>query len=261
MKQFFLIALSLFFFTCSFAGGGTLIQSTANIMDPSVWSGNQLPQRGDAVQFAVSKGLKGSNSFIHSIRNGLAYPRQAASAVFPYSFDPSKFINFSVCRSQGQVLMQWSAAQEAGTDIFQVECSTGGSQDWKVIAYAMAAGISLQQYRFKDKNLSAATVYYRIRQVKADGSFSFTAVQSVPAEDIVSDVKITGLPGKLLLLFPKAVEGDVLVRFVTPAGQVAGQQTLSQPVGQVVVNTNLIGNYIVSISNGQGLNLSRQIIL
>jgi hypothetical protein len=57
------------------------------------------------------------------------------------------------------------------------------------------------------------------------------------------------------------VKGNVVVRFITMGGQVAGQQTLNQPAGQVILNSKLKGHYVIMVSNNHDLQTARQIIL
>jgi hypothetical protein len=62
--------------------------------------------------------------------------------------------------------------------------------------------------------------------------------------------------------FTKQIKGNVTIRLVSLSGQVISQQTYNEPSGHVVFNQRAVkGNYIVSISNGQDVNLAKQVVL
>ena len=177
---------------------------------------------------------------------------------------PVKFVGFTVTKKNNDALVQWSTAQEMNANMYEVERSFDGN-NWNTIAYVSAIGNSTttSNYSFTDKNISSKITYYRIKEVDVDGKTSFTTVQSIKA-DInakVSDIKIAAIQNKVLLQFPMQVKGNLVVRFISMSGQVADQQYIANPVGQVVLNSKVSGNYIISVSNGQDINTAKQVIL
>ena len=46
-------------------------------------------------------------------------------------------------------------------------------------------------------------------------------------------------------------------------GQLVNKQTVNNPMGQYILNLDgsLKGNYVVSVSNGKGINIAQKIIL
>jgi hypothetical protein len=181
----------------------------------------------------------------------------------PFNPLPVKFVGFTVTRKNNDAYIQWSTSEEMNAETYEVERSLDGN-NWNTIAYVAAAGNSsiINSYSCTDKNISAKIIHYRIKQVDADGTTAFTAIKSIRM-DITSsaDIKIASVQNKVLLQFPNQVKGKLLVRFVSLSGQVVDQQTISNPVGQVVLNSKVTGNYIISISNGQDMNTAKQIIL
>lgn len=177
---------------------------------------------------------------------------------------PVKFVGFTVTMKAKDALIQWATSEEMNANIYEVERSFDGNT-WNTIAYVAATGnsSSVSNYSYTDKNLSAKLVYYRIKEVDIDGKTSVTSIKSV-RQDISSsaaDIKIASIQNKVLLQFPQQVTGSVLVRFVSVNGQVADQQSINNPVGQVVLNSKLTGIYIISISNGQQINTAKQVML
>ena len=176
---------------------------------------------------------------------------------------PVKFVGFTVYLKNSNALIQWSTAEEINAYMYEVEKSIDGT-NWNTVAYVAAAGnsVELNNYSFTDKNVNAKVVYYRIKEVDNDGTKSYTAIRSVKAEQaLFSDIKIASVQNKVLLQFSQEIKGNVLVRFVSLSGQVVDQQTIANPVGQVVLSSRFTGNYIISVSNGQDVNTAKQVIL
>lgn len=193
---------------------------------------------------------------------------QIASSVTGNTFSsftpmPVKFVGFTATQKNNDVLLQWSTAQEINADVYEVQRSYDATS-WNTVGYVNAVGntSNLTNYSYTDKNVSSKTVYYRIKQVDLDRQFTYTDVKSVKINGTVSNnITIASIQNKVLLQFPQEVKGSVLVRFVSLSGQVMDQQTISNVQGQVVLNSRVSGNYIIAVSNGQDLNVARQIIL
>lgn len=175
---------------------------------------------------------------------------------------PVKFVGFTVTRKNNDVLVQWSTSQEVNADMFTVERSMDGV-NWTSVAYVAAIGNSsnINNYSFTDKNINGKTIYYRVKETDFGGSFVYTDIKSIKAEATTSNIGIASVQNKVLLRFPKEIKGKIVVRFVSLNGQVIDQQTINNPVGQIVLNSKVTGNYIISLSNGSDVNTAKQVIL
>jgi hypothetical protein len=185
------------------------------------------------------------------------------SAMLTSSPLPVKFVGFNLSHKNNDVLIQWSTSEEINAHMYFVERSLDGS-NWNSIAYVDAAGhsSSVNNYAYTDKNISAKVVHYRIKEVDVDGKTVYTAVKSIKSETAsVAEIKIAGISNKVLLQFPQEIKGNLTVRFVSRSGQVVDQQIINNPVGQVVLNSKVTGNYIIAVSNGQSINSAKQVIL
>lgn len=88
------------------------------------------------------------------------------------------------------------------------------------------------------------------------------SIKSIKAEtSSASEIKIAGIQNKVLLQFFQQINGYLAIRFVSASGQIIDQQNINNPVRQVVLNSKVTGNYIISISNGRNINTSKQVIL
>lgn len=213
-----------------------------------------------------SQKLRLDNQTVFSGNNPPVIGPAIATTTFP-SFSlvtlPVKFAGFSLTRRNNDVLVQWSTTEEVNALSFDVERSTDGNT-WNRIANVPARGnsSSLTNYTYDDKNVTAAVVYYRIRQVDINGQYLYTSIQSVKATAAAADVKVAAISNRLVVQFPSQVKGAVEVRVVSLAGQVISKQVLRQPVGQVILNTpHVKGAYVISVSNAQEINVAKQVVL
>jgi hypothetical protein len=164
------------------------------------------------------------------------------------------------------VLIQWSTAQEINSATYEIQKSVD-AKSWNTIAYVMAAvnASSTSSYSYKDKELTSSVVYYRIKEVDQNGSTTYTFIRSIRTEAsaLNNNIKIASSQHTVFIQFQLQVKGNVMIRFISLSGQVITQQEVNQPVGQLTLNanSNLKGNYIVSVSNGQDVAIAKQIIL
>ncbi|GAB3811438.1 hypothetical protein GCM10028895_01580 [Pontibacter rugosus] len=103
-------------------------------------------------------------------------PLLAPNAVLPVeiaSFNAS-------AASSGEVILNWSTASEEENDRFEVERMQEG-QPFKAIGKVAGAGNSnhLLRYTYHDASAPTGEVYYRLRQVDTDGTFTYSKVVSV----------------------------------------------------------------------------------
>ncbi len=100
---------------------------------------------------------------------------------------PVQLLAFVATREgRGTARLTWATASEAKSQAFQVERSADGRQ-FAAIGTVAAAGnsSSLRNYELLDAELptGAARLYYRLKQVDADGTFSYSPVRTVALTD------------------------------------------------------------------------------
>jgi hypothetical protein len=202
---------------------------------------------------------------------GYAYA-DASTGVSPSGFKfggtilPVKFVDFSVIPQSSSVLIRWSTAQETNSSYFEIQRSENGN-DWVSIATVTAAGNStvISNYSYTDRKTSAAQVmYYRIKQVDLDGQFTMTAVRTIKMQQAQAEVKVSAAGNNTVLVnFSQQVKSNVVIRLTSMTGQVISQQLVSNPAGQITfsAHNSLTGVYVVTISNGSNLMVSKQVLL
>jgi hypothetical protein len=241
--------------------------STLSVTAPSViivYANAQIAGGG-----SPSQKIRYNNSIIFDGNDDPVSGPQMASAFsmafVPYFSTPLpvKFVGFTLTRKSNDILIQWSTLLEINANVYEVERSLDGN-NWSAIAYFSAVGntSATNNYSFTDKNVSAKVVYYRVKEVEADGKAVYTTIKSLKSETTATpEIKIAGISNKVLLQFPQEIKGNLAVRFVSKNGQVVDQQIINNPAGQVVLNSKFTGNYIIAVSNGQNINTAKQVIL
>ena len=178
---------------------------------------------------------------------------------------PVKFISFSLARSEKNVLVEWSTASELNCSYFEIDRSTDGIK-WTAAGTVIAAGNSttIQQYKYNDKNVSGQIIYYRVKEVDFDNKVTFTEVKSIHFDSNTTDVRIMATSSdNVVVNFSKQVKSNVSIKMISVSGQLISQQSFSNPVGQVSIpaTTSTKGIYIITVTNGQDLLVSRRILL
>lgn len=166
---------------------------------------------------------------------------------------PVELTAFTATAQNQAVRLNWSTASEKNTARFDVEHSTDGTSFGRM-GTVVAAGTSTapREYALTDAQLPAGitTLYYRLKQVDKDGSFSYSPVRSVrlseaaaglalyPSPTTARTTLIGSQPGALVQVF------DALGRVVVSATADAnGTAALALPEGLT------IGVYVVRTGN------------
>ena len=215
----------------------------------------------------------GNNTVFTASDNSVTGPQLATSTTagfVPFTVGvvtlPVKFESFMLSLESSDILIEWTTAEEINSATYEVQKSVD-AKNWNTIAYVMAAvnSSSTSNYSYKDKELTSSLIYYRIKEVDQNGSITYTSIRSIRTETSASlnNIKIANSEHTVFIQFQQQVKGNVMIRFISLSGQILTQQVVNQPVGQLTLNanSNLKGNYIVSVSNGQDVAIAKQIIL
>ena len=110
----------------------------------------------------------------------------------------------------GEVFLSWATSFEFNTSHFEIESSTDG-QRYMPIARIKANGNSAGSYLFEHKNPPLSTVlYYRLKMVDNDGSFSYSEIKTIKTQTRLFDLKAIVQGGNLLISSTKSEEAIVL---------------------------------------------------
>lgn len=169
--------------------------------------------------------------------------------------------------STGQINLAWQTAAETGSRGFAVQRQTEPLAAFETIGFvASHGGAQPARYAFSDALAPRATAYYRLQQVDADGSSTYSPVVAVAGTPVAE----AGTP---LLAWPQPAQQALWVRYtglstigtlrlLTSTGQVA-LQAAWQPNAPLNVSSLPAGLYYLQAldASGQPLAPSRKIVL
>jgi len=120
---------------------------------------------------------------------------------------PVTLLNFTAARAKTDVNLNWQTAQEINAANYFVERSQNGF-DFTGIGTVAAMGNSTvkQSYSDVDRNaaaLNTGTLYYRLKIIDKDGSFSYSKIVSLQPDGI----------DKALILYPNPAHTSAIVQF------------------------------------------------
>lgn len=170
---------------------------------------------------------------------------------------PVVLLSFEAKRAAAAVVCTWATASEQYNDHFVVERSLDGTS-FEALGQVAGQGTSTaaHTYTYKDARPVASVAYYRLRQVDADGTATFSPVVAVQGSDALLAAAITAVPNPstgqfaLLTSFEAAtqLQGSVMnmlgqkvltVNALVEAGSASLPLDLSaQPAGVYLVQLN-----------------------
>lgn len=171
---------------------------------------------------------------------------------------PVTLVSFNAKAVENNALLEWRTTSEDNASHFEVERSLD-ARSFQKIGRVDAAGYSndLQQYSFTDRSFGnqSQTVYYRLRSVDLDGTFSLTRAISLqprgasrfasvypnPAHKAGTVTVSSGVPGEVSMW-------DMLGRQVP-----VRTSTLSDGSVQVSLNGITSGLYLLKLTSSQGV--------
>lgn len=166
---------------------------------------------------------------------------------------PVNLTDFSVRRSNGVNILNWSTQQELNTRHFVVERSTDG------VAYtgigqvaANGNGNVTRRYSYTDNHPVNGINYYRLRAVDNDNSYKFSDIRSIRNEGI-ADITVYPNPVRERLILSvnadKATSGQVVILDLSGKIVYSGKIKIPQGNTMVPVAADAIasGSYIIKI--------------
>ncbi len=195
------------------------------------------------------------------------------------SLVPVELTNFSVSLTSNKINLNWSTATETNNQGFEIERKTGAN--WQKIGFVDGKGTTtnLSNYNFTDdlESISkAAEVYYRLKQVDLDGTFSYSKVVNVKLNSLVNDYNLEqNFPNpfnpttKIKYTIPGVVTKHALsvqIKVYDILGnEVATLVNEIQPAGNYEVSFNAAnlasGTYIYSLKTGNFSQVKKMILL
>ena len=208
-------------------GGGSPPIITGTFTVPSTASGGMTTLRVRTQH--CSDGIVSSPCAAYNFGEAEDYGLNITSSL------PVSWVSFAARQKEKKVLLEWQTASEVNTSFFAVERSLNGL-DFEEIGRVDAAGSSLQilNYAFVDANPVSGTLYYRLRQVDADGAYVYSPVEVVQFDAGRGELRVYPNPsnGQFTLEAPAGTQ-PLRVEVYDLRGRLCLQKEMNSPSQQL----------------------------
>jgi hypothetical protein len=165
----------------------------------------------------------------------------------------------SLSKKTAGLNVEWKTQNESNTDYFEVYRMYHGNQSaWMKVGKVEAAGVSHDEitYNFLDNSYAKAEkIYYRIKQVDQNGSFTYTDIKSIDLKEN-GLVKLSGFPNPIQniyhLAFNSPSDASIQIEVIDLLGKVAFKQKASAVKGYNQYDLEMkdvaAGTYFVKVS-------------
>ena len=166
---------------------------------------------------------------------------------------PVKISDFTARPHGNNAWLQWAASSEQNSDHFDVEYSIDG-RSWQSIGNVRATGNSTmpKRYSFVHYSPTAGNNLYRIAEVDADGSYSYTPVQKVWFAQAGSTLRYYPNPVRDRVTVITGSDQPRSVSVMTIDGRILQQATSFHSEKSIDLSGYPGGIYILKISDGGG---------
>jgi hypothetical protein len=199
-------------------------------------------------------------------------PAQFTIGAYPL---PVELATFTAAAAKLDAQLKWTTASEKNNDRFEVERSLNGT-DYVQIGQVKGQGntSAATSYALTDKGIGAKAsgpVYYRLKQVDADGTASFSPVRAVTfAKEVAVVPAIRVFPNPAttwnmtMLDLTTLPTGSYQVSLLDATGRVVLSATRQAGLAEKLdLNTIASGTYTVLVrgqNNGQVVNLTTRLV-
>jgi hypothetical protein len=195
------------------------------------------------------------------------YSALALASTSPQNPLPVELTDFTAQKQQADGLLQWHTASEKNAAYFEVQASADGHQ-WQTIGRVEAAGTSStpRSYALLDQNIArygALVVYYRLRQVDADGTASFSPVRTLAPD--AAAWTVTAYPNPFAQNLSAQITGSesspVTLSLYDAAGRLVLHRQVAGNAGQQLVDLRsavlATGAYVLHVQQGSHIGTVR----
>ena len=172
---------------------------------------------------------------------------------------PVNLLTFSgSLQTDNTALLKWETANETNTSEFILERSLDGHnfQQIGTVAAIGNSGIN-NKYSFIDDNASrqsSSVVYYQLKMVDNDGSYTFSDIVTITLPLITSKVSLFPNPAarQVNVTITTAIDGKVKWQLIDNAGRILNHSSIAAKKGNnnIVINLNRLstGTYFLIVS-------------
>ena len=165
---------------------------------------------------------------------------------------PVTWLNFTATRQQKDILLDWKTTAETANQIFEVERSANGINFSKIgTVPANSLLQSVNSYSFRDQQPLSGHSYYRIKQVDANGNFTYSKVVQMKAENGTMLIMENPVRTQLNLKFNEAMVGGRM-QVADASGKMVYQGVIKVGLTSISVSHLPRGVYYLKATNKEG---------
>jgi hypothetical protein len=209
------------------------------------------------VNTTVSEGFNGNSYVLQGTIGEFSSFYFSNSAIIPL---PLNLLTFKGSLRNNATLLEWETANEINTSNFVVERSTDGRnfQQIGTVAANDNSGIN-SKYSYTDNDVtrqSSSIVYYRLKMVDNDASYTYSDIVTITLPFITSKVSLFPNPAarEVNVTITSAVDGKVKWQLIDNAGRILNHNSLVAKKGNnnIMINLNRLsaGTYFLIVTGG-----------
>jgi hypothetical protein len=176
---------------------------------------------------------------------------------------PIQLTSFTATPDNGEVVLNWSTAEEINTDYFTIQRSADGSS-WENLQQVTAAGNSSSPiaYSAYDKSPLAGSSLYRLMITDKDGGTTWSGTVEVSFTENASHIAVYPNPAVNYVNISFPTPGNYTLTLVNEIGQVLATN-VSANAGNLVWNMSNrpSGIYFIQIRSQEGTMETKEIII
>lgn len=182
---------------------------------------------------------------------------------------PIELFSFDAQQTANDVMVSWSTLSETNNAYFSIERSANG-EIFESIGLVGGAGNSSQllSYQFMDKEPLTGTLYYRLKQVDTDGTYSYSKIKRI---EFVPDAVLS------LDIYPNPIrKGESLNIKIGGLQDQGGQLTIFDSYGRaveeiiiqpnarnlsIIMKNQTFGFYFMKLTNQHNKSVSKKFLI
>ena len=215
----------------------------------ALWTANGVPVANEShAQSAAQVLTDGANGAIiawQDLRTTLDYDIYA-SRLFAGGTLPLRMLSFDATANKHDITLVWNTENEINSSHFEVELATDGVS-FKKLATVKATNLpGKNNYSFIHTHTTENLLFYRLKQVDLDGSFTYSEIVRVTTNSNIR-VKVYPNPASAILQVKNINPAeDELVQIVSGDGKIFIQQNATADM-QVNIKSLNAGLYILRL--------------
>jgi glucose/arabinose dehydrogenase len=174
---------------------------------------------------------------------------------------PLRLLSFAGSWQNGTVNLNWKTDAEINVQSFEIEYSTDGTEFIKMGAVAAKNSYSGSSYTFAHQPAQSGNVFYRLKMIDKDQSYTFSDVVSLKINKRTGTyVSPTIIQNGVMNVYVE--ETYQLIEIINNSGSIIMQQNISGKIGRIDIPVSKLpaGVYFVRLKNNKSVSTHKIII-